>query len=309
MLYNKIGDFMEQNNLIPPFLNELLDKEYGIELKNKIIEGYKNNRLTTLRVNTIKSNKEAIIKFFNDNNIEFKKGPIDNSFILLNKTANDLYKTDIVENGLVYLQSLSSMLPPIYLEPMEGEDILDMAAAPGGKTSEIAALTNNKAHITAVEIDKIRCDRLKFNILKQGASSVFVINTDAKRLDDYFSFNKILLDAPCSGSGTLFINEKTKQLKISRELVNNSAKLQTELLKKALKILKPNSHMIYSTCSILKEENENVLNKVLPLYNCEIVKLDPMDLETLPSTIPGVITVMPNEYYEGFFIAKIYKKK
>lgn len=309
MLYNKIGDFMEHNNLIPPFLNELLDKEYGIELKNKIIEGYKNNRLTTLRVNTIKSNKEAIIKFFNDNNIEFKEGPIDNSFILLNKTANDLYKTDIVENGLVYLQSLSSMLPPIYLEPMEGEDILDMAAAPGGKTSEIAALTNNKAHITAVEIDKIRCDRLKFNILKQGASSVFVINTDAKRLDDYFSFNKILLDAPCSGSGTLFINEKTKQLKISRELVNNSAKLQTELLKKALKILKPNSYMIYSTCSILKEENENVLNKVLPLYNCEIVKLDPMDLETLPSTIPGVITVMPNEYYEGFFIAKIYKKK
>ena len=67
--------------------------------------------------------------------------------------------------------------------------------------------------------------------------------------------------------------------------------------------------MIYSTCSILKEENENVLNKVLPLYNCEIVKLDPMDLETLPSTIPGVITVMPNEYYEGFFIAKIFKKK
>ena len=193
MLYNKIGDFMEQNNLIPPFLNELLDKEYGIELKNKIIEGYKNNRLTTLRVNTIKSNKEVIIKFFNDNNIEFKEGPIDNSFILLNKTANDLYKTDIVENGLVYLQSLSSMLPPIYLEPMEGEDILDMAAAPGGKTSEIAALTNNKAHITAVEIDKIRCDRLKFNILKQGASSVFVINTDAKRLDDYFSFNKVLL--------------------------------------------------------------------------------------------------------------------
>ncbi len=297
----------DKNELIPPFLNDLLDKEYGIELKNKIIEGYKNNRLTTLRVNTIKSNKEAIIKFFNDNNIEFKEGPIDNSFILLNKTANDLYKTDIVENGLVYLQSLSSMLPPIYLEPMEGEDILDMAAAPGGKTSEIAALTNNKAHITAVEIDKIRCDRLKFNILKQGASSVFVINTDAKRLDDYFSFNKILLDAPCSGSGTIYLNEKSK-LKISKELVNNSAKLQAELLKKALKILKPDSYMIYSTCSILKEENENVLNKILPLYNCEIVELDSKDLPTLPSTIKGVITVMPNELYEGFFIAKIHKK-
>ena len=296
------------NNIIPSFLNELLDKEYGIELRNKIIEGYKINRLTTLRVNTIKSSKDYIINYFKEKKIEYNEGPIDNSFIILNKNAKDLYDTDIVKNGLVYLQSLSSMLPPIYLEPKENEDILDMAAAPGGKTCEIAALTNNKAHITAIEIDKIRCDRLKYNILKQGASSVFVINTDAKRLDDYFSFNKILLDAPCSGSGTLYLNEKSK-IKISRELVNNSAKLQTELLKKALKILKPNSYMIYSTCSILKEENENVLNKVLPLYNCEIVKLDPFDLPILPSTIPGVITVMPSKYYEGFFIAKIYKRK
>lgn len=298
----------DKNELIPPFLNDLLDKEYGIELKNKIIEGYKINRLTTLRVNTLKSNKDFIINYFNENKIEYKLSEIDNSFILLNKTAKDLYETDIVKNGLVYLQSLSSMLPAIYLDAKENEDILDMAAAPGGKTTLIAALTNNKAHITAVEIDKIRCDRLKYNILKQGASSVFVLNTDAKRLDDYFSFNKILLDAPCSGSGTIYLNEKSK-LKISKELVNNSAKLQAELLKKALKILKPDSYMIYSTCSILKEENENVLNKILPLYNCEIVELDSKDLPTLPSTIKGVITVMPNELYEGFFIAKIRKIK
>jgi len=294
--------------LIPAFLNDLLDKEYGLELKNKIIEGYKINRLTTLRVNTLKSNKDYIINYFNENKIEYKLSEIENSFILLNKTAKDLYETDIVKNGLVYLQSLSSMLPAIYLDAKENEDILDMAAAPGGKTTLIAALTNNKAHITAVEIDKIRCDRLKYNILKQGASSVFVLNTDAKRLDDYFSFNKILLDAPCSGSGTLYLNEKSK-IKISKELVNNSAKLQAELLKKALKILKPDSYMIYSTCSILKEENENVLNKILPLYNCEIVELDSKNLPTLPSTIKGVITVMPNELYEGFFIAKIHKIK
>ncbi len=294
--------------LIPAFLNDLLDKEYGLELKNKIIEGYKINRLTTLRVNTLKSNKDYIINYFNENKIEYKLSEIENSFILSNKTSKDLYETDIVKNGLVYLQSLSSMLPAIYLDAKENEDILDMAAAPGGKTTLIAALTNNKAHITAVEIDKIRCDRLKYNILKQGASSVFVLNTDSKRLDDYFSFNKILLDAPCSGSGTLYLNEKSK-IKISKELVNNSAKLQAELLKKALKILKPDSYMIYSTCSILKEENENVLNKILPLYNCEIVELDSKNLPTLPSTIKGVITVMPNELYEGFFIAKIHKIK
>lgn len=297
-----------QNIIIPEFLNNLLEKEYGNDIKNKIIEGYHNNRYTTLRINTIKANKELVLNIFNELGIEYKEGPIENSYIILNKEAKDLYDTSLVKDGYVYLQSLSSMLPPIYLEPKENEDILDMAAAPGGKTTEIAALTNNKAHITAIEIDKIRTERLKYNVLKQGASSVFVMNTDAKRLDDYFSFNKILLDAPCSGSGTILINENTKSLKISKELVNNSAKLQAELLKKALKILKPNSYMIYSTCSILKEENENVLNKILPLYNCEIVPLDSKILPTLPSTIEGVITVMPNELYEGFFVAKIYKK-
>lgn len=305
MLYNYSGDFMEKSIILPFFLDELLNKEYGLDLKNEIIEGYKKDRLTTLRVNTLKSNKNQIIEFFKDNNILYKDGPIDNSFIILNKNAKELYDTDIVKNGLVYLQSLSSMLPPIFLDPKENEDILDMAAAPGGKTTEIAALTNNKSHITAIEIDKIRTDRLKYNVLKQGATSVFVMNADAKKLDDYFSFNKILLDAPCSGSGTIHL---PSNLKISKELVNNSAKLQTELLKKALKILKPNSYMIYSTCSILKEENENVLNKVLPLYDCEIIPIE-FDLDTLPSTINGVITVKPTELYEGFFVAKIYKKR
>lgn len=295
-------------NIIPSFLLDLIEKEYGESLKNEIINGYTKKRFTTLRINTLKSNKDEIIKLFNELNIEYKEGPIANSFIILNKTAKDLYETKLVTEGLIYLQSLSSMLPPIFLEPKENEDILDMAAAPGGKTTEIAAITNNKAHITAIEIDKIRSERLKYNVLKQGASSVFVMNTDAKKLDDYFSFNKILLDAPCSGSGTIIINETTKSLKISKELVNNSSKLQIELLKKALKILKPNSFMIYSTCSILKEENENVLNKVLPQFNCEIVPITYDDLPTLPSKIDGVITVKPTELYEGFFVAKIYKK-
>jgi 16S rRNA C967 or C1407 C5-methylase (RsmB/RsmF family) len=141
------------------------------------------------------------------------------------------------------------MLPPLFLDAKEKETILDMAAAPGGKTTELAATTNNKAEITACEVNKIRAERLKYNINLQGAN-VFVMNQDAKRLDDYFSFNKILLDAPCSGGGTLDLNNPKNIKSFSFELVKNSAKLQEELLKKALKILKTNHGMIYSTCSI-----------------------------------------------------------
>ena len=90
------------------------------------------------------------------------------------------------------------MLPPIILEPKENTDILDMAAAPGGKTTQLAALTQNKAHITACEMNKIRCERLKYNIEKQGATSVYIMQEDSRKINDFFSFDQILLDAPCS---------------------------------------------------------------------------------------------------------------
>ena len=110
------------------------------------------------------------------------------------------------------MQSLSSMLPPIILNPKLKADILDMAAEPGGKTTQIAALSNNLANIKACELNKIRLERLKYNIQKQGATNVYVMEKDARLLDDFFCFDQILLDAPCSGSGTLSIfNSKLKE--------------------------------------------------------------------------------------------------
>ena len=294
---------------IPEFLKNKFLRYYGEELTKKIIEGFNETRKTTLRINKIKYNANDLEEYFKSNGIEYEKGIVDGAYIILNKSANDLYNTSIVENGYVYLQSLSSMLPPIYLDPKENEIILDMAAAPGGKTTQIASMTNDKSQITAIEKDKIRCERLKYNINKQGIKNTFVMNQDAKNLDDFFSFDRILLDAPCSGSGTIYTGLDAKPLKISEQLVVNSAKIQLTLLKKALKILKKGGTMIYSTCSILKEENEEILKKALPGSGCEIVPIEANDLPVLPSTINGVITVMPTNEYEGFFVAKIIKTK
>ena len=134
-----------------------------------------------------------------------------------------------------------------------------MAAAPGGKTTQMSAISKNEAMITACEKNTIRAERLKYNLEKQGAKRVNVMKEDARKLDDYFSFDKILLDAPCSGSGTENIYSKN----FTEELIKRSVKVQEELLTKALKILKSGKEMVYSTCSILKEENENILNKSL----------------------------------------------
>lgn len=291
----------------PKFLSDLLIKQYGEELKDEIIKGYKLKRITSFRVNTLKSNDSIVLDELKKLNILVKPYiDIPHAYIIENAKASDLYESRLVKEGMIYFQSLSSMLPPLFLDAKEKETILDMAAAPGGKTTEIAAITNNKAEITACEVNKIRAERLKYNINLQGAN-VFVMNQDAKRLDDYFSFDKILLDAPCSGAGTIDLNNQKNVKAFSFELVKNSAKLQEELLKKALKILKPNHEMIYSTCSILALENEDVLNKVLKQFNAKIVPISFPNLPTLPSKIDGTILVRPNEYFEGFFIAKIKK--
>ena len=296
---------------LPDFLIEKLHKDYTEEQVNKIIDGYKKEKRLTFRVNTIKTTVEAIEKELIKNEIEFEKVKWSKeAFVILNKAEKEIQELEMYKNGKIYLQSLSSMLPPIVLNPMPKNDILDMTAAPGGKTTQIAALSNNEANITACEINKIRAERLRYNLDKQGASSVFVMLEDARNIDNFFSFDQILLDSPCSGSGTININENNLNEYFTTELIERSKKLQIALIKKAIKILKSGKEMVYSTCSILKEENEDIIRKVLN-EGIEIVPIEFDGKETLPqlsTTIKGTLCICPTKYYEGFFIAKLRKK-
>lgn len=300
-------------NYIPDFLLQMLDKQYGKDIKEEILKGYFSKRYVTFRVNRIKTNIDKVEKVLIENNIEFEKVSwFKDAFIIKDRLEEDIRRLDVYRNGQIYLQSLSSMLPPIILEPNEGEDILDMTAAPGGKTTQISSMTENKANITACEKNKIRAEKLKYNIEMQGANRVFIMIKDAKNIEDFFSFDKILLDAPCSGSGTLNANDNNIEKYFSRELIDKSSKIQLSLLKKAIKIIKPGKEIVYSTCSILDIENENVINKVLKEGNLEIVPIEFDGLEKIPmlnTNIPGTICIKPTEMYEGFFVAKLRKKK
>lgn len=296
--------------MIPEFYMNMLKEQYSDSDIKKIIDGYSKKRKTTIRVNTLLSNNSEVLDIFNKLNIEYDHVPFyDNAFIIKNRNETDLYELDLLKEGKIYMQSLSSMLPPIIMEPKEHEDILDMAAAPGGKTTEIAALTNNNSKITAVEFNKIRAEKLRYNIEKQGCTKVFVLEADSKKLDDFFKFDNILLDAPCSGSGTLDLNNDRTFKYFTEKLIKKSSETQFELLKKALMILKPGKTMIYSTCSILSIENEDVVSKVMKQFNCEIVPINVEGIELLPTKIEGTMVVCPNELYEGFYIAKIKKKE
>lgn len=300
-------------NKISQFLIEMLEEQYGKDLAKEILEGYSAKRKVTFRVNTLKTTIKNIEKVLKDAGIEVSKVSwSDDAFIVENATEKELQELDAYKNGEIYLQSLSSMLPPIILEPKEGLDILDMAAAPGGKTTQMAVLTKNKAHITACEMNKIRAEKLKYNIQKQGATSVYVMETDSRRISDFFSFDQILLDSPCSGSGTLNTEDSNIEKYFTKKLIEKCTKTQFELLKKAIKVLKPGKEMVYSTCSILVCENEEIVEKILKTNQCEIVPIEFKGIEKvplLPSKIKGTICVKPNELYEGFFVAKIRKVK
>lgn len=298
---------------IPEFLIEMLIKQYGEAITEVILKGYKAKRAVTLRVNTLKSSISKIKEKLIEANIEFEEISWNKeALIIKNVHENDIRNLSIYQNGEIYLQSLSSMLPPIILNPQEGENILDMAAAPGSKTTQLAALSNNKSFITACEMNNIRAERLKYNLEKQGVTNTYVMVTDARKLDDLFSFDKILLDAPCSGSGTISEDDNQLEKIFTMKLINKSSNTQMALLKKAIRLLKPGKEMVYSTCSILECENELVLEKALKGTNTEIVPIEFENIENiplLPVKIPGTICVCPNQLFEGFFIAKIKKKK
>ena len=282
---------MEQ--MIPGFLEEMLKKQYGEEVFAKILAGYQARRPVTLRVNPLKADRNSVEQALTGAGIAFKNVSwYEDAMIIEGAREPEIQKLPIYKEGGIYLQSLSSMLPPLFLGPKAGESVLDMAAAPGGK-------------------NKARSEKLKYNLEKQGASGTYVMVEDARKLDDFFSFDRILLDAPCSGSGTVEVRDGVCRTKISKELVERSARTQEELLKKALKLLKSGHEMVYSTCSILKEENEVLLKRVLKSAGGELVPIGEewtKELPLLPNAMPGTLLVGPNELFEGFFVAKIRKK-
>lgn len=298
-------------NNIPEFLYHLLIEQYGENLTNTILDGYSKKRPVTLRANTLKTSITDIKPVFDHLHISYKEVNWYKDALILENISEEQIKTlEIYQNGEIYLQSLSSMIPPLVISPKEDQNILDMAAAPGGKTTQMLALSQNRAFITACEKNKIRAERLQYNLNKQGANRVNVMIKDARQLDDFFSFDKILLDAPCSGSGTISIFDKKLESTFTEDLVNRSSRVQNDLLKKAITLLKPGHEMVYSTCSILAKENEHILRKFIDLKQVEILPIDVSifaDAILLPTSIEGTLCIGPSDLYEGFFVAKLRK--
>lgn len=275
------------------------------------------DRNTTLRVNTLKYNIQYLMIQLKKNNIKFERVQwYNNALLLKNISEKDIQKLEIYINGYIYLQSLSSMIPPLVLSPKSGDKVLDLTAAPGSKTTQLANLMDNNGEIIANELDKIRYERLKYNVEKQGATIVRTINSRGEKLGEKYPeyFDKVLLDVPCSGEGRFLINNPKTYRDWSMKKVNNLVKLQKKLLISACKALKKNGVMVYSTCTINKYENEFILDWATKNFPLKIVDINLIikdsikgDNEKLDRAIDKAIKILPSKSMEGFFVAKLKK--
>ena len=312
----------EVKKYLPNELIEILETIYSTKQLDTIYRSFYKGRNTSFRVNSLRGNQNEVMEELMKEKIKaVNHSIIKNAFIVKDKKESALRKLEVYKYGKIYIQNISSMLPSLFLDLKEEQVILDMCAAPGGKSLYMADLTNNKAIIMANDVNEIRRERLNYNIEKQGASSIIAFGSDGctigKRLNMYF--DRILLDAPCTGEGTLKINSSKSLSSWSKRKIELSSRLQKRLFDSAYNALKPGGIMVYSTCTLNPFENEEVINYALQKH--KDLSLDNIDIN-LPNVIRGItkydeksynnelkktIRIIPNEYMEGFFIAKLLK--
>jgi len=309
---------------LPRMFYERLEKIYSKKDYDSIIEAISKPRnIMSFRVNNLKSSTKEIEGFLVKNSIEFKKvKELNNTYIVDKKHDYFLKWSEVFYSGKIYIQSLSSMLPAIILGPKEWEIILDLTAAPWSKTTQIADIMKNTGEIVGIEQNQIRFDKLNYNIKLQWATNVTAYKMDANKISAIFSwehFDKILLDAPCSAEWRINLdNEKTYGF-WSLDNIKEKQQLQTKLLDSIIPLLKTNWTIVYSTCTLTPEENEEVISNIVEKYpNLSIENIDFKISWVTPwiqefrwkkycPNIDKTIRIVPSNLNEWFFIAKLRK--
>ena len=306
--------------LFPEYYLDMLYEIYTPKEVDLILKSYLIGRKTTFRINRLKEEGEKVLDELKRKNIKVDRcTSYRDVYILKEKQDRVLQGLEAYKRGDIYLQNLSSMIPAEILDANEKDKVLDMCAAPGGKTLKLAEKMNNEGLIIANEVNRIRYERLKFNLEKLGAKNVTALNLDGRKLVHIYKeyFDKILLDVPCSGEGTINI-KNTKKLKLLKN--TPFVKVQKELIQSAFITLKKGGVMLYSTCTISPKENEEVINYLLKRYKDADVL--PINLnitnykngvtsfkdKVYDERISKSIRIIPNEIMEGFYICLISKK-
>ncbi|MCR4335733.1 MAG: RsmB/NOP family class I SAM-dependent RNA methyltransferase [archaeon] len=221
-------------------------------------------------VNSLKIKPEILVKELREKGWKLEKLFHENAYSL--KDVAKPGQSEQFKQGLFNVQEKSSMLPVIALNPKKGETVLDATSAPGNKTLQLSCLMNGTGKIICVEKNVQRFRSLNYNVIKFGMKNVITKRMDLLDAKKKNLFDKVLLDAPCSSEG--LVRKDFDALKEwNSELVEKKSELQKKLLEKSIQLLKLNGELVYSTCSLSPEENEEVISTAIENGNAELVSI------------------------------------
>jgi len=315
-----------QGKIFPPKFVLRLETAFPGPICTQILDSLSAANVVSVRVNSLKKDLKEILKRCRELSIEAETIPwLKEALVLKVNDREKLREFFKSVEGLVYQQGLSSMLVPVILDPRPGEDVLDMCAAPGSKTSQMAATMNNQGRIVCVENVRGRYFKLKAVCQLMGVENAELVFCDGRRFKPSVgatrlgarTFDKILVDAPCSSEGRFHIDNKKSFAYWSERKIKEMVKKQRGLLLNASRYLKPDGSLVYSTCTFAPEENEGVVDWFLRKTEgtFHVVSTTPEGIESYPcltkwkkriynEEVKKCLRVLPNERMGGFFIAK-----
>lgn len=315
---------LDKLDVLPKEFVDKLNKFLSEEEISTLIKGYSTQkRNPSFRVNNLKWNRAAVIQEFLDEWIRIKEIVyLKDAFEVQNAWEDRIEKLNCYKDWRIYMQSLASQIPALVLDPQEWEKVLDLTAAPWWKTTQIADLMNNKWNVVANELNQKRAERLKRNVKKQWVRNVTYTEFDWTKISKEFeaeSFDKILIDAPCSGEGRFNINKPDSYKHWTETFVKKLYNVQKYMIKESVPLLKKWGEIVYSTCTLSPEENEAIVHLMLSNFK----ELEIMDIEMkIPDSVEWTYKywdkvfrkevskarkIIPSDKNEWFFVAKFKK--
>ena len=260
----------------PRWMVERFFSQYGEAETERLCVSLNEQASLTLRVNTLKATVEGCQELLKAEGVDTKKTQLSPLGLEVPKRIN-IFELQSFRDGIFEVQDEGSQLLPLLLDPKPTAKVLDACAGAGGKTLQFAALMNNRGEIVATDVQKFRLDQLRKRLRRAGASNVRIKEIrDLSSLRQQFSehFDLVFVDAPCSGLGTIRRNPGMKWT-VTEETVQELSAKQLEILNMSAPLVKPGGKLVYATCTLLREENEDVVEAFLPQQK-EFVVADPL---------------------------------
>jgi len=294
----------------PEWLIKRWNEQFGEE--EAAIMAHENNHpaAMTIRVNTAKATPDEVVALLESEGVEVRKGEVVPECII--SESGNLANTKAYKDGLITIQDESSMLPVLALDLSSGMKVLDMCAAPGGKTTHIAEKMNDKGEVFAHDLHEHKLKLIEANATRLGLTSIQASSGDSRKLTELYelsSFDRILVDAPCSGLGVIRRKPEIKYNKTQAD-IDGLTSIQSDLLDTARELIKSDGVIVYSTCTVEYAENQGMVERFLGRHT---------DMEKIPlSQLTGneklviednTLQVLPQHFgSDGFFVAAFRKK-